>query len=137
MKYSCSPFSGKERNMNIVEVSCSVCRKFFHESCIGYQMGKLLSFSMNYMFTCKFCAPTGVEAYSRKQALPAQMCITTIANLQWKAVKDGNPRHFFSKDREIIPFIEAYWESITTLARKPTTGWYATIQVEIIIKEIQ
>jgi hypothetical protein len=48
--------------------------------------------------------------------------------LQRKTVKDGNPRYFFSKDKEIIPFIEAYWESITTLARKQTTGWYSTIQ---------
>lgn len=56
------------------------------------------------------------------------MCITTIANLQWKAAKDGNPRHLFSKDKEIIPFIELYWESITTSARKPTTGWHASIQ---------
>lgn len=50
------------------------------------------------------------------------MCTTTIANLMWKTVKDGKPRHFFSKDKEIIPFIESYWESITTSARKPTTG---------------
>jgi Set1/Ash2 histone methyltransferase complex subunit ASH2 len=55
------------------------------------------------------------------------MCITAIANLQRKTVKDGNPRYLFSKDREIIPFIEAYWESITTLARKQTNAWYSTI----------
>lgn len=56
------------------------------------------------------------------------MCVTTIANLQRKTVKDGNPRYLFSKDKEIIPFIDSYWESITTLARKQTTGWYGTIQ---------
>lgn len=55
------------------------------------------------------------------------MCITTLANLQRKTVKDGNPRFLFSKDREIIPFIESYWESITTQARKQTTAWYSTI----------
>lgn len=90
-------------------------------------MGKLLSFSMNYVFTCKFCSPTGLEIYRRTQATIPQMCITTIANLQRKTMKDGNPRYLFSKDKEIIPFIEAYWESITTLARKQTTGWYSTI----------
>lgn len=90
-------------------------------------MGKLLSFSMNYVFTCKFCSPTGLEIYRRTQATIPQMCITTIANLQRKTVKDGSPRYLFSKDKEIIPFIEAYWESITTLARKQTTGWYSTI----------
>lgn len=55
------------------------------------------------------------------------MCITTIANLQRKTVKDGTPRYFFSRDREIVPFLEMYWESITTLARKQTTAWYTTI----------
>lgn len=91
-------------------------------------MGKLLSFSMNYVFTCKFCSNTGLEMYRRTSANLSQMCITTIANLQRKTVKDGSPRYFFSKDKEIIPFIDAYWESITTLARKQTTGWYSTIQ---------
>ena len=120
-------FSGKERNLNIIEVSCSNCGKFFHESCIGYQMGKLLSFSMNYVFTCKFCSSTGLEIYRRNSSSLHQMCITTLANLQRKTVKDGNPRFVFSKDREIIPFIESYWESITTQARKQTTAWYSTI----------
>ena len=55
------------------------------------------------------------------------MCVTTIANLQRKTVKDGNPKNLFNKDKEIIPFIEAYWESITTHARKQTTGWHNTI----------
>lgn len=90
-------------------------------------MGKLLSFSMNYLFTCKLCSSTGVEIYKRTQATLPQMCITTIANLQRKTVKDGSPRNFFSKDKEIIPFIEAYWDSITTNARRQTTGWYSTI----------
>lgn len=66
--------------------------------------------------------------YRRTSANLSQMCITTIANLQRKTVKDGAPRYFFSKEKEIIPFIDAYWESITTLARKQTTGWYSTIQ---------
>lgn len=113
--------------MNIIEVSCSSCAKFFHESCIGYQMGKLLSFSLNYIFTCKFCSPTGLETYKRIASTLPQMCITTIANLQRKTVKDGAPRYIFSKDKEIIPFIEAYWESITTMPRKQTTGWYGQI----------
>lgn len=54
------------------------------------------------------------------------MCITTIANLQRKTEKDGAPRYFFSV-KEIIQFIDSYWESITTLARKNTTTWHSTI----------
>jgi Set1/Ash2 histone methyltransferase complex subunit ASH2 len=90
-------------------------------------MGKLLSFSMNYSFCCKFCSPTGLETYRRNSATLHQMCITTIANLQRKTQKDGTPKFMFSKDAEIIPFMESYWESITTLARKPTTTWHSSI----------
>jgi Set1/Ash2 histone methyltransferase complex subunit ASH2 len=82
---------------------------------------------MNYIFTCKLCSQTGLETYRRTSATIPQMCITTIANLQRKTEKEGSPRYFFSKDKEIIPFMESYWESITTLARKQTNTWHATI----------
>ena len=55
------------------------------------------------------------------------MCVTAISNLQRKAIKDGNPRISFSH-KEIVPFIDLYWESITTLPRKQTNTWYASIQ---------
>lgn len=61
-------FSGKERNLNIVELLCQQCSKFYHESCIGYQLGKLLPFSMNYTFVCKNCSATGLETYRKSQA---------------------------------------------------------------------
>lgn len=91
-------------------------------------MGKLLSFSMNYFFVCKFCSNSGLETYRRTSATLAQMCITTIANLQRKTEreKDCAPRYFFSI-KEIIQFMEMYWESITTTLRKQTNTWHATI----------
>lgn len=61
-------FSGKDRNLNIVELLCCNCNKYFHESCIGYQLGKLLPFSMNYTFSCKNCSPTGLESFKKTQA---------------------------------------------------------------------
>jgi Set1/Ash2 histone methyltransferase complex subunit ASH2 len=89
-------------------------------------MGKLLAFSMNYIFTCKFCSVSGLETYRRTSATLNQMCITTIANLQRKTEKDGVPRYLFSI-KEVIQFIESYWESITTLPRKQTNTWHSTI----------
>lgn len=91
-------------------------------------MGKLLSFSMNYFFVCKFCSNSGLETYRRTSATIPQMCITTIANLQRKTEreKDGAPRYFFSI-KEIIQFMEMYWESITTTLRKQTNTWHSTI----------
>jgi Set1/Ash2 histone methyltransferase complex subunit ASH2 len=81
---------------------------------------------MNYIFTCKFCSNSGLETYRRTSATIPQMCITTIANLQRKTEKDGTPRYFFSV-KEIIQFMDMYWESITTLARKQTNTWHSTI----------
>lgn len=81
---------------------------------------------MNYIFICKLCSLTGLETYRRTSATIPQMCITTLANLQRKAEKDGNPKFLFSKE-EIISFIEMYWESITTLARKQTNTWHFNI----------
>lgn len=61
-------FSGKDRNLNIVELLCASCNRWFHESCIGYQLGKLVPFMTNYLFVCKNCSPTGLETFKKNQA---------------------------------------------------------------------
>ena len=43
------------------------------------------------------------------------MCLTAIANLRQESVKDGSNKILFSKDREIIPYIDQYWEAMTTI----------------------
>lgn len=60
--------SGKERNLNIVELLCANCSRWFHESCIGYQLGKLVPFLSNYVFVCKNCSSTGLESFKKTQA---------------------------------------------------------------------
>lgn len=64
----CLNFSGKDRNLNIVELLCANCARWFHESCIGYQLGKLVPFLFNYVFHCKNCSPTGLEMFRKSQA---------------------------------------------------------------------
>lgn len=61
-------FSGKDRNLNIVELLCANCSRWYHESCIGYQLGKLVPFLANYIFLCKNCSPTGLESFKKSQA---------------------------------------------------------------------
>lgn len=51
------------------------------------------------------------------------MCITAIANMQQAAAKDGKTKNLFSKDQEIIPYIEQYWEAMTTMPRRVTQSW--------------
>lgn len=90
---------------------------------------------MNYIFFCKNCSSTGLESFRRNQATLTQMCVTTIANLQHAAKKEGKPRSLFSKDKEIVPFIEQYWESMTTMPRRITQSWYATVQ-KTLLKDV-
>lgn len=51
------------------------------------------------------------------------MCVTAIANMQQNALKDGKTKFLFSKDKEIIPYIEQYWEAMTTMPRRVTQSW--------------
>lgn len=55
------------------------------------------------------------------------MCVTAIGNLMQESNKSGNPKIFFSRDKDIIPFIESHWESMTTTARRVTQSWHSTV----------
>ena len=91
-------------------------------------MGKLLPFSMNYIFVCKNCNVSKLESYRRTQATIPQMCVTALANLIQANTKEDKKKILFHKDKEILPFIDNYWESMTTLPRRTTLSWFTTIQ---------
>nr|CAG4643833.1 EOG090X03NS [Lepidurus arcticus] len=120
-------YCGKDRNMNIVELLCASCMRWFHESCISYQLGKLVPFMMNYVFLCKNCSPSGLETFKKNQAQFSQMCITAIANLVQLSNKEGSSRQYFWRDKEIIPYMETRWEGLTTMPRRVTQSWHATV----------
>ncbi|XP_033215489.1 set1/Ash2 histone methyltransferase complex subunit ASH2 isoform X2 [Belonocnema kinseyi] len=128
-------YCGKDRNLNIAELLCASCSRWFHESCIGYQLGKLVPFMMNYIFMCKNCSPTGLESFKKNQAPFPQMCVTAIANLLQICQKDNDYRTFFHKEKDIIPFIECHWESMTTMPRRVTQSWHATIH-KALLKDV-
>lgn len=50
-------------------------------------------------------------------------------------MKDGNIRYNFSRDKEIIPYIDQYWEAMTTMPRRVTQSWYATVQ-RALVKDV-
>lgn len=60
------------------------------------------------------------------------MCQCAIANMQQVATRDGKPQTQFSKDREIIPYIEQNWEAMTTMPRRLTQSWYSTVQRSLV-----
>lgn len=41
----------------------------------------------------------------------------------------------FSKDKEIIPYIEYHWEALTTTPRRVTSSWHATVH-RALLKDI-
>lgn len=63
------------------------------------------------------------------------MCVTAIANLQQSSFKEGTGRTMFSKDKEIIPYIEYHWEALTTTSRRVTQSWHSTVY-RALVKEI-
>lgn len=63
------------------------------------------------------------------------MCITAIANLQQTSLKEGTNRTMFSKEKEIIPYIEFHWEALTTTSRRVTQSWHITV-TKALIKDI-
>ncbi|XP_042209677.1 set1/Ash2 histone methyltransferase complex subunit ASH2-like isoform X2 [Homarus americanus] len=127
-------YCGKLRNLNAVELMCWQCGSWFHESCISYQLGKLVPFMLNYSFTCKTCSSTGVETFRKTQAQLRDMCITALANLQ-HGNKDNRGNTMFSLQRDVIPFLEQNWEALTTAARRSTQSWHTTLQ-RMLMKEV-
>lgn len=60
------------------------------------------------------------------------MCVTAIANLQQQAQKKGKVKYLFDKDQEIIPYMEQYWESMTTMPRRVTQSWQVSHRIALI-----
>ncbi|CAH8601787.1 unnamed protein product [Dicrocoelium dendriticum] len=84
---------------------------------------KSLPFLTAYHFMCKKCNSNDEEVFSRKQANFAVMCQTALANLMWR----HGGRLYFSKENELIPFLEEFWEELTTQPRKSNNSWYPNI----------
>ena len=57
------------------------------------------------------------------------MCVTALANLTQASIKDGTNRKVFSKDKDIIPFIDMHWEGMTTTTRRVTQSWHLTVRL--------
>jgi Set1/Ash2 histone methyltransferase complex subunit ASH2 len=118
----------KARNMSDLDVQCFSCAKWFHKSCIEVETGPLVRFMVNYQFVCKKCSPTRTETFVKKQASFHQLCLTALANLTAESLNnDDRPKQFFSKDKEIIPFIDKNWDAMTSVARRSKPTWHATI----------
>ncbi|GIX91150.1 hypothetical protein CEXT_190151 [Caerostris extrusa] len=127
-------YCGRERNLNVVELQCGGCSKWFHEQCISIPLGKCLPFMTYYSFFCKHCNASGVETFTKKQPNFSQMCATALANLMQKCSAEGKPRAMFSKDKEVIPYIVTNWEFLTAMQRRIKQTWHNTVH-KVMIKD--
>uniref|UniRef100_A0A3B4GW97 ASH2 like, histone lysine methyltransferase complex subunit n=1 Tax=Pundamilia nyererei TaxID=303518 RepID=A0A3B4GW97_9CICH len=118
-----------------VELQCALCMKWFTADTFGIGTETCLPFMTNYVFHCNVCHHSGNTYFLRKQANLKEMCLTALANLTWRSrTQDEHPKTMFSKDKDIIPFIDKYWECMTTRQRPGKLTWPNNI-VKTMCKE--
>ncbi|XP_061783346.1 set1/Ash2 histone methyltransferase complex subunit ASH2 isoform X3 [Nerophis lumbriciformis] len=119
--------SGDEENgrqLGEVELQCALCTKWFTADTFAINTTSCLPFMTNYVFHCNVCHHSGNTYFLRKQANLKEMCLTALANLTWRSrTQDEHPKTMFSKDKDIIPFIDKYWECMTTRQRPGKLTW--------------
>ncbi|XP_052776815.1 set1/Ash2 histone methyltransferase complex subunit ASH2-like [Mya arenaria] len=118
-------YCGKGRNLGTVELQCQACSRWYHADCTSCYIGTCIPFMCNYIYQCKHCNENGLESFQKKQASFQQICYTTLANLTFLFRNDN--RVMFSRDKEIIPFIEKQWENMTTMPRRVKLTWHNTV----------
>ncbi|XP_063787686.1 set1/Ash2 histone methyltransferase complex subunit ASH2 isoform X2 [Pseudophryne corroboree] len=123
------------RQLGDIELQCSLCLKWFGAETFGIDTTSCLPFMTNYSFHCNMCHHSGNTYFLRKQANLKEMCLTALANLTWHSRnQEEHPKTMFSKDKDIIPFIDKYWESLTTRQRPGKMSWPNSI-VKTMSKE--
>ncbi|KAK2823258.1 hypothetical protein Q7C36_019858 [Tachysurus vachellii] len=130
--------SGDEENgrqLGEVELQCALCMKWFTADTFSIDTATCLPFMTNYVFHCNVCHHSGNTYFLRKQANLKEMCLTALANLTWRSrTHEDHPKTMFSKDKDIIPFIDKYWECMTTRQRPGKLTWPNNI-VKTMCKE--
>ncbi|TRY88154.1 hypothetical protein DNTS_029456 [Danionella cerebrum] len=112
------------RQLGEVELQCALCMKWFTADTFSIDTVTCLPFMTNYVFHCNVCHHSGNTYFLRKQANLKEMCLTALANLTWRSrSQEEHPKTMFSKDKDIIPFIDKYWECMTTRQRPGKLTW--------------
>ncbi|XP_062994994.1 set1/Ash2 histone methyltransferase complex subunit ASH2 isoform X1 [Elgaria multicarinata webbii] len=123
------------RQLGEIELQCGICTKWFTAETFGIDTTACLPFMTNYSFHCNICHHSGNTYFLRKQANLKEMCLSALANLTWQSrSQDEHPKTMFSKDKDIIPFIDKYWEYMTTRQRPGKMTWPNNI-VKTMCKE--
>uniref|UniRef100_A0AC35TJG7 B30.2/SPRY domain-containing protein n=1 Tax=Rhabditophanes sp. KR3021 TaxID=114890 RepID=A0AC35TJG7_9BILA len=122
-----------KRELGSLELHCIGCRKWFHTKCFkDIKEFYGLPFMVSYTFHCHECAQTKAETWTPKTVTFSHMCIMAIANMVFNKKKDnlntGEGKLFFDVEREIIPYFDDNWESLTGEKKRAKTTWHTTIK---------
>ncbi|KAJ6221961.1 hypothetical protein RDWZM_000506 [Blomia tropicalis] len=120
-------YCGKDRDLEVVELQCLKCLRWCHEACITIKLEKVIRFSSSYTFICKLCSHNQIESYTRRQPNFTQICQTALANLVQIDRMKGVENIGYSKDKQILPFIDKNWEYLTTQQRRINYRWHNTV----------
>ncbi|XP_071953377.1 set1/Ash2 histone methyltransferase complex subunit ASH2-like isoform X2 [Antedon mediterranea] len=120
-------YCGKERTLEGVELQCSGCLKWFHAGCVSINIGYCMSFMTAYSFTCRLCHPSSIEQFTKKTCNFSQLCVAALANLTHQQKKADKAKRMFSKDKELVPYINRHWEYLSAMPRRTTTTWHNSI----------
>uniref|UniRef100_A0A7M4E093 ASH2 like, histone lysine methyltransferase complex subunit n=1 Tax=Crocodylus porosus TaxID=8502 RepID=A0A7M4E093_CROPO len=109
------------RQLGEIELQCGICTKWFTADTFGIDT--------------TYVAPLlGTKCHLCLHDLK-EMCLSALANLTWQSrTQDEHPKTMFSKDKDIIPFIDKYWECMTTRQRPGKMTWPNNI-VKTMCKE--
>ncbi|XP_030835126.1 set1/Ash2 histone methyltransferase complex subunit ASH2 isoform X1 [Strongylocentrotus purpuratus] len=128
-------YCGEGRNYEDVELQCNQCFKWFHKACITtVNVVNTLPYMTTYTFCCKNCNVSKLETFSRKVANFKELCQCALANLQAQHKTQDPPKTMFSKETDLIPFIDTHWEQLTPMPRRTTITWHGTI-VKAMMKD--
>ena len=74
-------YCGKERNLDIIELQCERCSRWFHQSCLQIILPKMVKFLTCYSFLCKNCHPKGDEAFEKKTTTKCKFFVELQLNI--------------------------------------------------------
>ncbi|KAG8141356.1 hypothetical protein E2320_006984 [Naja naja] len=136
------------RQLGEIELQCGICTKWFTAETFGIDTTYILpAFYDELQFPLQHL-PSQWEYILLKKTSKSwspfyisflkdlkEMCLSALANLTWQSrTQDEHPKTMFSKDKDIIPFIDKYWECMTTRQRPGKMTWPNNI-VKTMCKE--
>ncbi|KAB1257629.1 Set1/Ash2 histone methyltransferase complex subunit ASH2 [Camelus dromedarius] len=115
------------RQLGEVELQCGICTKWFTADTFGIDTSSCLPFMTNYSFHCNVCHHSGNTYFLRKQASKDKLWspadFPLMITVLFSAIVVNLRTIELNILLDIIPFIDKYWECMTTRQRPGKMTW--------------